>query len=233
MIEMIKEWFAREKEKTSEMNRQEKVSYIFEYYKFWLLGIVAFLVAVCWLIYHFCFAENEQGFNCAVVNCATENDVNGISDDLTAYFGYNTKKETAYFDMDYQIAYPGVENTAADDSFFEKFFLNLRMGVLDVAIMPESYMEYCNSVGHPFYDVTDVLTQEQLNQYEDRFLKGKDDEGEEYICGININDMQFFKQMGIAEVEVNEKEPLVLTFPYGGKHLEESSRFLDYLELFE
>lgn len=233
MREMIKQWYAKEQEKMAEMSKEEKIDYIIEYYKFHILGIVFLIIAISWTFYHFVLDNKEEGFNCAMVNCAIEGDSLSLSDDLTEYMGYNPKKITAYFDPDYQIAYPGVDNRAADNSFYEKFFLNIRSGVLDAAIMPKSYMEYCNTVGHPFYDVYDVLNEEQIEKYEADFLTGKDDEGNEYTCGIDISELPFFEEMGIEEVEANAGEPLVLTFPYGGKHLEESSKFLTYLEQFE
>lgn len=233
MIEMIRAWYAAEQEKTKDMTKEQKINYVIEYYLAFMIGAVLLLIAVVWLIFHFAFDNKEQGFNCAVVNCAVEGDSIALSDELTEFFGYNPKKKEAYFDAGYQIAYPGADNEAADNSFYEKFFLNIRMGLLDAAIMPQSFMEYCNTVGHPFYDVYDVLTDDQVKTYESCFLKGRDDEGNEYTCGIDISELKFFDKMEISEVEANEGEPLVLTFPYGGKNLEESRHFLDYLETFE
>ncbi|MDE6432924.1 MAG: hypothetical protein K2L07_01695 [Lachnospiraceae bacterium] len=233
MVEMIKAWYAAEKEKMEEMTKEQKINYVVEYYLVFIIGAVLLLIAVIWFIFHFAFGNKEQGFNCALVNCAVEGNSIELSDGLTEFFGYNPKKKEAYFDPGYQIAYPGVDNEAADNSFYEKFFLNIRVGVLDAAIMPQSFMEYCNTVGHPFYDVYDVLSEEQIKTYEPCFLKGKDEDEKEYTCGIDISKLKFFDKMGIYEVEANEGEPLVLTFTYGGMNLEESRRFLDYLETFE
>lgn len=233
MIEMIKAWYAAEKEKTAEMTKEQKVQYVIDYYTGFIAGSVVVLIAICWLIYHFAFDNKEYGFNCALVNCSMETGSSELSDRLTEYYGYNPRKETASFDSGYQIAYPGVDNEAADNSFYEKFFLNIRMEMLDAVIMPQSYMEYCNTVGHTFYDVYDVLDAEQIKKYEPYFVKGKDDEGVEYTCGIDIGKMQFFDKMGIVEVEANKGEPFILSFAFGGKHLEESRKFLTFLESFE
>lgn len=230
---MIKAWYAAEKEKTAQMTKEEKINYIIEYYLAFIIGAVLLLIAVIWLIFHFAFDEKEEGFNCALVNCAVEENSLELSDELTEFFGYEPKKKEAYFDIDYQIAYPGVDNEAADNSFYEKFFLNIRMEVLDAVIMPQSFMEYCNTVGHPFYDVYDVLDAEQIKTYEPYFIKGKDEEGKEYTCGIDISKLKFFDEMGIQEVKANAEEPLVLSFAYGGKHLKESRSFLKFLETFE
>lgn len=233
MKEMIKTWYANEKEKMSEMTKEQKREYITEYYGAYIVVAVLVLIAIVWLFYHFLFDNHEEGFNCAMVNYAMEESSIELSDTLTEYYGYNPKKKTAYFDPDYQISYPGVVNRAADNSFYEKFFLNVRMGMMDAAIMPQSYMEYCNTVGHTFYDVYEVLNEEQIEKYEPYFIKGKDDEGQEYTCGIDISNMKFFEKMGIVGVGDNAGEPIVLSFVYGGKHLEESQAFLTFLEQYE
>lgn len=230
---MIKAWYAAEKEKTAEMTKEQKINYIIEYYLAFIIGAFVLVIAIVWLVFHFVADDKEEGFNCALVNCAVEGNSIELSDEMTKFFGYDPKEKEAYFDIDYQIAYPGVDNEAADNSFYEKFFLNIRMEVLDAVIMPQSFMEYCNTVGHPFYDVYDVLSEEQIKTYEPYFLKGKDEEGNEYTCGIDISKSEFFDEMGIYGVKANEKEPLVLAFAYGGKHLEESREFLNYLETFE
>ena len=233
MRELLKDWYEAEKEKMSEMTKEEKMDYIITYYKGWLILAAILLLLLIWIPCHFIFGNEKQGFLCGAVNCVTTRGGIALSDDLDAYFNFENKKEYAYFDTDYQIAYPGVDNEAADNSFYEKFFLNIRIGALDAAIMPLSYMEYCKSLECMFYDVTEVLDGEQIEKYQSLFVTGKDEEGNEYICGIDISGFAFIEKEEVSFVNANRGEIFVLAFPVTGKQQERCRQFVNFLGKYE
>lgn len=221
------------REKIAAMSRREKIEYVFTYYKAWMFSIVLVVAAVVWISCHYFFYKTECGFSCALVNGYMEKSDTVFSEELDEYFGFQSPKEYAYFDTEYQIAYPDVENEAADTSFYEKFFLNIRMGALDAAIMPESYMEYCNSVSSVFYDVSQVLSEEQLQSWEPYFVTGQDEEGNEYVCGIDISRLAFIEKEKIGFVKANAGEAFILAFPCNSEHREACQAFVDFLEGYE
>ena len=233
MKQMLKEWCDGEKEKMKEMTKEEKVDYIITYYKGWFIGAFVLLAILIWIPYHFIFDKTEVSFRCAVVNGVLKDSDMDLSDDLYEYFGFESSKEYAYFDTGYQISYGDITSDAADTSFYEKFFLNIRTGSLDVAIIPQSFMEYCNDVDRVFYDVNEVLSAEQISEYESYYVRGKDAEGVEYICGIDISHFSFFDNEEFSFVQKNIGEPIILVFPQNAQHKELCQQFLDFLEEYE
>lgn len=226
-------WKKTETEKMAGMTGREKWDYILTYYRAWLLTIVLVIAAAAGTAYHFVFNNAKCEFSCALVNGYMEKGDVAFSEELDEYFGFQSRKEYAYFDTAYQIAYPGVDNEAADTSFYEKFFLNIRTGSLDVAIVPESFLEYCNTVERVFYDVTEVLSEEQLKTWEPYFVTGKDEEGNEYICGIDISHLKFLQEENISFVNDNAGEKVILTFPCNSEHRENCQKFLELLGQYE
>lgn len=226
-------WKKNETEKMAGMTKKEKRNYILTYYRGWLVSIILVLVVAVGISYHFIFNNAKCSFSCALVNGYMEKGDTVFSEELDDYFGFQPRKEYAYFDTEYQIAYPGVDNAAADTSFYEKFFLNIRVGSLDAAIIPESFLEYCNTVERVFYDVTEILSEEQIKEWEPYFITGKDETGNEYICGIDISRLKFLEKENICFVNDNTGEPAILVFPYNSGHRENCQKFLKLLEQYE
>lgn len=226
-------WKKAETEKMAGITGREKWDYILTYYRAWLLTIVLVIAAAAGAACHFVFNNAKCGFSCVLVNGYMEKGDTVFSEELDDYFAFQPRKEYAYFDTEYQIAYPGVENEAADTSFYEKFFLNIRTGSLDAAIVPESFLEYCNTVERVSYDVAEVLSQEQLKVWEPYFVTGKDEEGNEYTCGIDISHLEFLEEENITFVNGNAGEAVILTFPCNGQHKEKCQEFLELLEQYE
>ncbi|MDE5863163.1 MAG: hypothetical protein K2H34_02330, partial [Lachnospiraceae bacterium] len=223
----------QEKEKMSDMTKEQKWDYLLTYYKSWFVMGALVLLVLFGAGYHFIFDNAKCGFQCVLVNGYMDKSDTVFSDEISDYFGYEPRRQYAYFDTQYQIAYTDVENMAADTSFYEKFFLNIRAGLLDAAIVPESFMEYCNEIERVFYDVKDVLTEKQVEKYESYFVMGKDEEGNEYVCGIDISGFAFIEKEGVGFVNTNQEDAFILTFPINGQHPEGCQGFVDFLEQYE
>ncbi len=180
------------------------------------------------------FGKDTCKFNLAVVNSYTDKSDMSLSDELNAYYEFDGKKKYAKCDTAYQISYQYndkiIENPAAETSFFDKFFLNIRNGLIDAAIIPESFYEYCNTQGDIFYDVEYVLSKEQASEYRDLFTSATTEEGV-FVNGIIIDDCEYLKNSGLKFLDVNSSDSYVLVFPITGGNIEECRRFVDYIKL--
>lgn len=212
----------------------DKVSYI-------LYNHIAEIVFFLLLVFiiggigaNYFFKKDTCKFNLAVVNSYTDKSDMSLSDELNAYYEYDSKKKYAKCDTAYQISYQYndriIENPAAETSFFDKFFLNIRNGLIDAAIIPESFYEYCNTQGDIFYDVEYVLSKEQFLEYRDLFTSATTDEGI-FVNGIIIDDCDYLKNSGLKFLDVNSSDSYVLVFPITGGNIEECRRFVDYIKL--
>ncbi|MCR5638610.1 MAG: YesL family protein [Lachnospiraceae bacterium] len=212
----------------------DKVSYI-------LYNHIAEIVFFLLLVFiiggigaNYFFGKDTCKFNLAVVNSYTDKSDMSLSDELNAYYEFDGKKKCAKCDTAYHISYQYndkiIENPAAETSFFDKFFLNIRNGLIDAAIIPESFYEYCNTQGDIFYDVEYVLSKEQASEYKDLFTSATTDEGI-FVNGILIDDCDYLKNSGLKFLDVNSSDSYVLVFPITGGNLEECRRFIEYIKL--
>lgn len=81
--------------------------------------------------------------------------------------------------------------------------------------------------------MTEVLNEEQLKAWEPYFVMGEDEEGNEYICGMDISHLRFLEKENICFVNDNAGEAAILTFPCNSGHRENCQKFLELLEQYE
>ena len=242
MTEGIRQKMAAEKEKMSSMNRQEKIAYIIDYYKVHILigiALIALIIGVIWQVF---FNNREVVYHFAIINeeMNTESD-RQMMDSLTEYFDLNPRREEVTVDSMYNIPYMQNEegvtvnldgSPSSDHSTYEKFFLNMSVNAIDAAVMPESFMTYCNGLGRYYSDLRDIFSEDFLSRYEDRFCYSTDDTGEEYLCGLytdgTVFDASYFaRNAGEEMIEAYGKQ--VLAFPLGSKHTDRHEAFVQWV----
>ena len=126
--EALKKSYQTEKEKLKKMNRSEKVSYIWMYYKvpiFVILIVIAGTTGILWNILH----NQETVYSLAIVNetMNMERDTE-LSEQLEQYFGLDQKKEKIVVDSNYNISYQFddddysfIARDIADNKVFNEF----------------------------------------------------------------------------------------------------------------
>lgn len=224
--EALKKSYQAEKEKLKKMNRSEKVSYIWMYYKvpiFVILIVIAGTTGILWNILH----NQETVYSLAIVNetMNMERDTE-LSEQLEQYFGLDQKKEKIVVDSNYNISYQFDDTTnqavrldgkqSSDYSTYEKFFLNLAYDEIDATVMPEGFLQYCNELEICFEDLRNTLSEETLQRYQERFCYQTNENGERYPCGIYMDgtvfDAAWFaKDQSKEVIESYGKQVLVFT----------------------
>lgn len=159
----MKEWFSKIKQKMKGMSPKEKRAYIRRYYWHYFLigGIILGLVIL--LIYHLTLGNQKPVFQCVAVN--QEIDLNRdskVSADFADYLG--VKADRVVFDSDYLISYDDVQIPEANESSYEKFFLNWHVHELDAMIIPESFYEYCQRQGGEFSETVELSDRSVLDK---------------------------------------------------------------------
>ena len=206
--------FQKIKENTDGMSGKEKLSYILTYYWYHLLGIVAVLGLIVFLVVHFAFPEEKPLFTCALVNQRIDSSRDQkLAGDFADYA--NISRGQVVFDSDYIISYNETEEKESNDaneSGYDKFFFKWSGGELDAVVMTEDFMSYCLDIGGTFYSA-------------DEFdVTGMD------VC--KVQDVSAIKVSGTKleeDLDGTEKDDLVLVFPDTGKQKENCQKFIDYL----
>ena len=199
-----------EKDKFARMKKTERTKYLMTYYKGVVFSLVALTAIGVIVMVEAKAAKREEILRIAVVNSYHENalaneEIAGmLSEDLVPYGMQVTENTDVIYDTDYQIAYETggktYASTAANDSDYDKFFLNIANGRIDAAIVPESFVSYCDAL-EDVYEGT----------------------------AADITDSEFVRQAGIAFVGDNAGEKYFLILPAGGMNRENASLFRDYL----
>lgn len=232
-----------EREKWHTLDRSQRLTYIWDYYKVHIGVCAIVLVGLAAFIWHLCFTNQEAVLNFAIVNedMDTARD-NQLARDLAGYLEINPKKEKVVVDSNYNIAYHYDDETnqayyidgtvASDFSTYEKYFLNLGSGTVDAAVIPEEFLEYCESVETYYSPVEQVLTEEQMQKYEDIVCCGTDASGNSYAAGLytdgTIFDASYFAAESGDEI-IAACGRQVLVFPKKSQHPEHRAALTSYV----
>lgn len=241
--ENLRKQLKDEKEKMRGMSRNEKWSYILAYYKL-PIGIALLLLYGTALFIWNQIVHNEKTVYCvAIVN--EEMDVERdrvLSGQLNRYLGLDEETQTTVIDSNYNIPYQFDDRTeqalyvdgsvSSDYSTYDKFFLNISTNSIQAAIMPEDFLEYCNGLGTCFTDLRDSLSEEGIEQYEERICYGTDENGIKYPCGIytdgTIFDASYFaKHSDDSLMQAYGRQ--VLVFPDYNGIREQNEGFLKFV----
>ena len=180
------------------------------------------------------FNNKQADFTLAAVNTYSYKTDTELADELNRSLGFDGKDDFSIVDTGYQLAYVyggrRVDNSASDESNFEKFFLNIRNHVMDAAIIPRSFYDYCNSIEDVFYDIEYVLDADTVSKLKPYLEKGSKDYADDYR-GVRINDSSFLSKTGITFLDVNKDEDYILVFPVGSTKKDTCKRFMDMIEI--
>ncbi len=204
--------FDSEKRKISGLHGKERLSYLFTYYKGIPIAIVSMIVlAVLW----FSGEKTAAGadFSIALVN-TYGGDTDGLEQVVSSAIG-----GTVLVDNGYQIPYTIGEETIQSDvatlSDYDRFFLNIRTGNLDAAIVPESFFNYTCGIGGALRDVREVIDRERLAAYMEFLVWAEDEELGLGAYGIVLPGSGLREQISEGFVADNRGERAVLIFPAG------------------
>lgn len=224
--------FGKIKENTKDMNRKETLQYIVTYYWYHILGALVVLGLLIFLVVHFVFPEEKPLFKCALINQKIDSDRDAVlSEAFSKFSGLDGKR--IVFDSDYIISYKQTDEetdneinstidnktkenqTAGNESGFDKFFFQWSKGELDAVILTKDFLEYCTSVGGEYYSA---------DEFDTKDLK-LCEAGSTKAIGLTGTKLE----SELDGLNGTEKEELVLAFPATGSHKEMCQKYIDFL----
>ena len=188
---MSKDHFVtREKKKIREIpGVKDKFLYIWDYYKLWIIGILAVIVVAFYLLTQLNSTRAQYWYYLIIAN--TMEDVGTGSRlwrDYEEYAGYDLNEKNMVFNN--QIYFDFTLNTTGN-TYFETFIVYAEAGVLDAITMESASLTALGQTGR----LMDLNCEEAAGlkeKYGDRFLyyEGTDDDGNpvSYPVGIDITD---------------------------------------------
>lgn len=215
--------------KWSEMDRQQKIQYLKDYYLVPAVGVVILIAVVISLVWHIAKPRSENLLYAAVIDeSLDEKKLETAVEDMSSLLGADGKKKTVQIDDSFYIK----------DGALDKLQVYLHSQQIDVVILDkELFEEYA---GYGYFESLDQVTEEDLEKkYGEAYLYAagyKEDDDEEISFEDNETGQGEVKPYGISlsgdnrftEMSEYIKDP-VFAVAVGTKNPENALKFLDYL----
>lgn len=220
----FQQWFLGEKEKLRTLSPGDKVGYIWDYYKLWIIGVLSAVILATAAAVHLHNTLAENWFYACFAN--TYADLGSDSTfckDYARYAGYDLSEKNLQFNA--QCYCKPSENTYGN-SYYETLITLMDSGTLDVLIMEEEDVLAIGSSGR-LLDLEDERLSSVLEHYQDRLVycePFKEGYGKELVpVGIDLS--------GTALVGEYRAYPegCVLGISAIAPHLDQVEVFLTYL----
>lgn len=153
-----------ERKKLASMTLGQKIGYLWEYYKIWLLILVVVIMFISMFVTMY---QNSQKINLmglAVANSTTLSDTSGVTEDLIEMLGTGDEHETVTVDTSYYFN-EDIANT--DPNIIMKFSTMVAAQSIDVLISSEHVMDYYKDQ-EMFLMPSEYLSEEQIAALGDR-----------------------------------------------------------------
>ena len=182
----FQEWLREERQKLSRLTRNEKATYIWGYYKLWIIGIAAVIAITvgltvrishnipdCWIYVVFANTRESAG--------------NGspLWEEFVAAEGYDLTRKRVEFDAAAYFDY--TKNQARGNRYYEAFVALADAGVLDAVTMEPESLAALGQSGR-LLDLNAPICGSIRERYSDRLIWYLPPEGEAIPVGIDVSD---------------------------------------------
>ncbi|MDF2510547.1 MAG: hypothetical protein K0S04_413 [Herbinix sp.] len=207
-----------EKEKLKNMSTQEKINYLWEYYRLHALGGILTIAAIIYVIYQIVTPNISTQFYAAIIDSSLSTDaVETYTEDFSDYLELNPKLE------DIQINDTFYLNSGSNYNIQQALTAYIAAREVDVIIAPESqFLSYAQN--DYFTKLSEALPTDIYSSLTDRFvLSSTTEDSEKNAYGIYLNDSDLFKDV------TYDGEPYVLGILANYPHEENTIEFINYL----
>jgi hypothetical protein len=217
----FKEKLNEEKAKLKPMNTKEKVEYIWEYYKYWIIGTLAALA----LIYGIVDAQIENSKdNYIYVTLINSQLVSSgettLIDDFATYADVDPDNQKVNLDTSIQMD-PEMSTEYSMNSS-TKMFAQFASNTIDITVMNKDMIDFFDDKD-AFASLDQVLPADFYNAHKDRFITGTDSEGKQFICAMDVSDSVIMKESNAYG------ETPYLSIVVNTENLDHCIQFLEYL----
>ena len=202
----IKDEIRKENLKLKDMPFKKKVSYIWDYYKFPIIGLIAASIFLCTFIKDYRQNRRPVYLDAILINSDLAYGYdNPLTDDYIEYAGVDTEAYNLTIDSSIVITENSYDQMTMAN--VQKVFAMYSAGELDVVIAPEPTADEYGAIG-AHMDLTGLLTDEFKKELEDKGFGiyytteyEEDENGAQkpvgtYPAGIYINNSEYLKRLG-------------------------------------
>lgn len=199
---------------------KNKFEYIYDYYKWWFVGILVFGILIYALVDAQIQNSKEDIIYVAAINSGlVSSSESAIIDDFAQLMQMNPKKQTATLDVSYSM--DSEMSTEYSYSSSMKLYAQFASRDIDIVIADKDMFDfYCKN--DAFYHLDEILPKEFLKEHADNLIMGTDEEGNEYLMGLNLSDCERAKELMYASTPI-------LSIVSNTENLERAIMFVQFL----
>lgn len=219
----IKETVRMELKKLAGLSWGQRIGYIWDYYKPLMVAILVIIACISMgvTIYH--NLQINHIFQAYLINSNSFNlDTDQMTADFTDYIGGIGEKDEITIDT--SMTYDENDNSQFGMASQMKLVTYGAAGEMDLLIGDDAlYDHYAQSGG--MMDMTEVLSEEELDIWEDYLVWETDPEtGEEFIAALKLNASPV-----LEELQAYPAGDVYAMIPLSAKHPDMSRKYLEYL----
>ncbi len=243
LADLIKDQSESQDTKFSELSAGKKARYIWDYYKWWIIGTIAVVIALAVFIRDYRENSKPTYLYAEMLNTYFGYDKsNTLYDDFVAAEGIDLTKEHLTIGMETTLSTDNYDTTML--AYQQRMVANYTAAELDVVIGPKAIMEgpaNCDC----YADWNTIIPEDLKSELEDRgyafyyFDPSKDEiedyEGEDltpYWAGVYLDNCPYLNNMGEAgaypEPET-EDDRVIFTIAANSKRVDHAVEFLRFL----
>lgn len=211
------------KVKISELEKKDRIPYIWEYYKPAIFGILFAIIAVVYIIYRVMNPGKTSVMELTMVNTAPNGQGNEIWNEFLTEQGYDTDKYEVANNctLNLKIREDGL---ATDASTHEVLYTLFAAGAVDSFVTDENVFN-CMLKAGVFHDLREILPAELIEEQKENLVYYEDEEsGEKFPAGIILP-----KEGRIEKEGMIYQAPAILGFSGKKKDTELLTAFAKYL----
>lgn len=195
--EQLKEEIRTEGHKMKEMSLEDKIWYIWEYYKFHIAGVILAVMFLSIIAHSAYNTTIHPALHCIVLNnrSSQELDTAVLEQDFHELMGFG-KKEPVYVESMF-ISY-GDQATEYSYASMAKISALVASRDLDVLMGDKENIEHYASMDG-LADLSQILPGDILSQVEDRFVYAADSAGQSLPVSIDLSGTDFVRNIHLSE----------------------------------
>ena len=168
----------------------EKVHYIWEYYKYFMLAAVLVIIAVVSFVISFQRNNYTTAFSMVIIDgkmTGYDTGTDAITTGFTGYLGIDGKKERVECDYNYSLIPKLLDQDVSASQ--QKIYTLASTGSIDGYIASADYIDYFSTDKEPFLtDLREVLTDKELETLAGKIIYYTKEDGTKIPIALDLTD---------------------------------------------
>ncbi|XCP86828.1 hypothetical protein ABXS75_08555 [Roseburia hominis] len=188
IFKRLRRWWTAESQKMESLSVEQRISYIWDYYSLWIVGILSGVLLLSWGIWHYVTTNPENWFFACFANTHADlGDGSEFWEDFADYAGYDLNEKNLVFNDQ---CYCDPAGKTSGNEYYQMLTAYMVSGDLDVLVMEKDRLQVIGASGR-LMDLDDERVKKISEQYKERLIycePSDQDYGKESVpIGIDLS----------------------------------------------